>query len=186
MFSTLNNKLSFICSHMQLYSNIKPGLSTTRNILLACRVEWYKQPMFMDQFKCLSFLVVGPPIVCSCQHWESNPGCLRERNKSVKMCKNTTKTSNTLGCYHWIHVCRRTTSTVYFMCKSRTNSTGSKCQCTEINHLKYNFSICVIQPREYSIYSLNQNSLQQVFYIYLQFNVCQPTSWLTVNGEIWH
>ncbi len=47
-------------------------------------------------------------------------------NKRVKMYTYTTNTSYTWGCYHTItnhtiYVCRGTTPTVYFKCKSRTN-----------------------------------------------------------------
>ncbi len=50
--------------------------------------------------------------------------------KSVKVCTDMTNTSYNWGYYHTIanytiYVRRGTTSTVYFICKSRTNKTGS-------------------------------------------------------------
>ncbi len=50
--------------------------------------------------------------------------------KNVKVCKDMTNTSYIWGCYHTItnhtiYLCRGTTSTVYFICKSRTSKTES-------------------------------------------------------------
>ncbi len=50
--------------------------------------------------------------------------------KSENECKDMTNTSYIWGYYHTItnhtiYMCRGTTSTVYFICKSRTNKTGS-------------------------------------------------------------
>ncbi len=57
-----------------------------------------------------------------------SPGVFQIINKGVNVCKDTTNTSYTWGCYHMItnhtiYIHRGTTSTVYFICKSRRNKT---------------------------------------------------------------